>query len=74
MCTHNQCFRTKKEKNITFFHLEINIFYSREILLYIAWACLRNEKRRIMGTEDTFKAEYIYKYSLVKFNGFSEQS
>ena len=26
MCTHNQCFRAKTEKNIIIFHLKINIF------------------------------------------------
>ena len=34
---------SKNEKNIIFFHLKINIFCSREILLYIAWVCLRND-------------------------------
>ena len=38
----NQCLRAKKEKYYIF-HLKINIFFSREILLYIAWACLRND-------------------------------
>ena len=41
MCTHNQCFRAKKEKYYKF-SFENEHFYSREILLYIAWACLRN--------------------------------
>ena len=42
MCTHNQCFRAKKEKYYNFLS-ENEHFYSREILLYIAWACLRND-------------------------------
>ena len=29
-------------KTITIFHLKIIVYYCREILLYIAWACLRN--------------------------------
>ena len=41
MCTHNRFFEQKyEEKNI--FSSEIYHFYSREILLYIALACLRN--------------------------------
>ena len=43
MCTHNQCFRAKKEKYYNF-SSENEHFYSREILLYIAWACLRNDR------------------------------
>ena len=31
----------QNKKNIIFY-LKINIFYSREILLYLAWTCLRN--------------------------------
>ena len=38
MCTHNQCFRAKKENIIRKLK-----FYSREILLYIAWAHLNIE-------------------------------
>ena len=46
MCTHNQCFRAKKEKNTYYnFSSENEHFYSREILLYIAWACLCNVSR-----------------------------
>ena len=41
-CTHNQCFEQKYEKHHTF-SSENYRFYSREILLYIAWACLRND-------------------------------
>ena len=41
-CTHNQCFEQILEKNIINFHLKMNIYYSREVLLYIARACLRN--------------------------------
>ena len=33
---------SKNKKNIKKFHLKINIFFNREILLYIAWACFRN--------------------------------
>ena len=40
MCTHNPCFRAKKEKY--HFSSENCHFYNHEILLYIAWACLRN--------------------------------
>ena len=29
-------------KTTTIFHLKIIVYYSRDILLYIAWACLRN--------------------------------
>ena len=43
MTTHNQCFRATKEKYHNF-SSENEHFYSREILLYIAWACFRNGK------------------------------
>ena len=43
MCTHNQCFRANKEIYCNF-SSENEHFYSREILLYIAWACLRNDR------------------------------
>ena len=43
MCTHNQCFEQKYEKYYNFSSKNEH-FCSREILLYIAWACLRNEK------------------------------
>ena len=36
-----------KKKNIKKFHLKINIFYSGEILLYIAWVCLHNDLRHL---------------------------
>ena len=36
-------FRAKLRKIIKKNHLKINIFYDREILLYITWACLRND-------------------------------
>ena len=41
MCTHNLCFEQKYEnsQNIS---TEICHFYSREISLYIAWECFRN--------------------------------
>ena len=42
MCTHNQCFRAKTEKCHNFSSENLH-FYSREILLYIPWACLRND-------------------------------
>ena len=38
MCTHNQCFEQKYYN----FSSENYHFYSREILLYIVWARLRN--------------------------------
>ena len=39
---------SKNKKNIIFkFSSENYDFYSREILLYIAWACLRNDMRKI---------------------------
>ena len=38
-CTHNLCFEQKYEKYYNF-SSENYHFYSREILLYIAWACL----------------------------------
>ena len=42
--THDLCFDKKIRKNVEFFFSsENNHFYSREILLYIAWACLRND-------------------------------
>ena len=41
-CTHNQCFEQKLVKHHNF-SSENYRFYSREISLYIAWACLRNE-------------------------------
>ena len=41
MCTHNQCSEQKQEK-YDIFSSENYHFYSREILLYIARACLRN--------------------------------
>ena len=41
MCTHNQCFGAKKEIYCNFSSENVH-FYSREILQYIAWACLRN--------------------------------
>ena len=41
-CTHNICFEQKYE-NSKKNQLKIAIFYSREKLLYIAWACFRNE-------------------------------
>ena len=40
-CTHNLCFEQKYE-NCQRFSLENCHFYSREILVYIAWECLRN--------------------------------
>ena len=41
-CTHNLCFEQKYEKNKKN-STENCHFYSREILLYIAWACMRND-------------------------------
>ena len=41
MCTHNQCFEQKRRKYYNF-SSENYCLYSREILLYIAWVCLRN--------------------------------
>ena len=41
MCTHNQCFGQKFEKSYNFSYENYH-FYSRKILLYIVWACLRN--------------------------------
>ena len=40
MCTHNQCFRAKKKKNIILFHLKINISTAVKYCCNIAWACL----------------------------------
>ena len=40
-CTHNQCFEQTLEKYIIFLY-ENEHFYSHEILLFIAWACLRS--------------------------------
>ena len=45
MCTYNQCFRARKKK-IYIFSSENYYFYSREVLLYIAWACLCNDLRQ----------------------------
>ena len=42
-CTHNQCFEQKKEKHHNF-SFENDLFYSREKLQYITWACFRNGK------------------------------
>ena len=42
MCTHNLCFEQNKKKSYNFSSEYYN-FYSREILLYIAWACFRND-------------------------------
>ena len=39
----------QKLENITFFSSENNHFYSREILLYIARACFRNESKSILN-------------------------
>ena len=41
MSTHNLCFRAKIRKILDLFIRNYH-FYSREILLYISWACLRN--------------------------------
>ena len=41
MCTHNQYLRSKKEIYNNFLSENQHV-YSREILLYIAWACLHN--------------------------------
>ena len=41
MCTHNQCFRAKKEKHHDF-SSENYPLYIREKLQYITWACFRN--------------------------------
>ena len=43
-CTHNQCFEQKREKYYIFSSENIH-FCIREILLYIAWACLRNNQQ-----------------------------
>ena len=40
-CTHTQCFEQTKEKDLQI-SSENEHFYSRETLLFIAWACLRN--------------------------------
>ena len=42
MCTHNQCFRTKKEEKYYNFSSENNHFYDRGMLQYIVWAYFRN--------------------------------
>ena len=42
MCTHNLCFEQKYENSQTV-STENCHFYSREISLYIAWACFRND-------------------------------
>ena len=48
-CTHDLCFEQKKRKYCNF-SFENNHFYSREILLYIVWACYRNEFVITQGT------------------------
>ena len=42
MCTHKLCFEQKYENSQTV-STENCHFYSREISLYIAWACFRND-------------------------------
>ena len=44
MCTHNQCFEQKKEKDYNI-SPENYHFYSHEILLFITWACYRNVEK-----------------------------
>ena len=44
MCTCNLCFE-QNEENYHNFSSENYSFYSREKLLYIAWACFRNVKQ-----------------------------
>ena len=52
MCTHNQCFEQKLEKYYNF-SSENQQFCSREILLYIAWACLRNVSQLLVIDDST---------------------
>ena len=43
MCTHNICFEQNYENSFKKIIITENChFYSREISLYIAWACFRN--------------------------------
>ena len=48
MCTHNQCFEQKMRKLLKI-SSENEHFYSREMLLYIAWVCLCNVLYDING-------------------------
>ena len=54
MCTHKQCFRAKKEKYYNF-SSENYHFYSHEIMLYLAWACLRNAQPDILEPKQSSK-------------------
>ena len=46
MGTHDLCFEQKQE-NYQLFSPENYRFYTREKLLFIAWACFRNEKNTV---------------------------
>ena len=68
MCTQINVL-SKNTNNIIFFHLKISIFYSREILLYITWACLHNVVNRVSSyipkddhsaTQPELKLQYEY--------------
>ena len=48
MCIHNQCFRAKTEKYYDFSSENLS-FYSRELLLYIAWACFHNVMKQLVS-------------------------
>ena len=44
-CTHNQCFEQRQENHHNFSSANY-LFYSREKLQYITWACFRNVKAK----------------------------
>ena len=44
MCTHNLCFEQKLKKNITFFHLKINIFTA------VKYCCILHGRVCVMET------------------------
>ena len=46
--------------------LKIVIFYSREKMQYISWACFRNELQKLHMSEPKFRPGFVVSLSLTK--------